>query len=576
MIPSAVQTKDEAAGVRRRTRAGSRGKVVVLSVVIAVLAYLTLVPLGFLLWETFTECGDFTLDSIARAYSADALGGMAISSVTFAVGTAVLAVTLGTLLAYLTMRTDMPFKGVLFFAALTPLVIPGILHTIAWIFLTTPRIGLVNQLLSFLPGSPSFDIFSIWGMIWVEGLHLTPLVFLLMAAALRSMDPSLEESALSAGASLPRVFTKITLPLAKPALYASILITVIRALEAFEVPALLGIPRGIWVFTSRIWRALDGFPSDFGLAGAFALLLLVITSVLVYLHTRLGRKARRYQTVTGKGFRPRVVPLGRWKAAAVAFAIGYFLLAVALPLVILLYVSTQRFYATPSFETIANATLDNYRYTFTHPQVRRALGNSLLLGTGSATAIVLLTAVASWLVVRSRARGRWLVDNLASMPLVIPGLVVGVALLVVYLRTPIPIYGTIWILFIAYLTRYIPYGMRYASISMYQIGSELEESAYVSGASWWHTFRRVHLPLLVPGLLAGWIYIVIVSVRELSSSILLYSPGNEVLSVLIWEQWENGQFTELAALGIVMVVILVVLVAVARRLGARIGIREIS
>ena len=570
------ETEQTFAVVSRRTRLRPTSKVVVLTGVVMIFAFLTLVPLGFLLWQTFTEGGALTFDAVARAYSADALGGMAVSSVTFAVGTAVLAVPLGTVLAYLTMRTDMPFKGPLFVAALTPLVIPCILHTIAWIFLTSPRIGPLSQLLAMLPGSPTIDIFSIWGMIWVEGLHLTPLVFLLMAAAFRSMDPSLEEVALASGASLPRVFTRITLPLVKPALFASILITGIRALEAFEVPALLGIPRGIWVFTSRIWRALERVPSDFGLAGAFAISLLVITSVLVFLYARLGKRSQRYQTVTGKGFRPRVVSLGRWKGPAVIFAISYVTVAVVLPLLNLLYISTQRFYAQPSLETIANATFDNYRYTFTHPQVLRAFRNSMLLGIGAATALVLLTAVASWLVVRSRARGRSAVDHLASIPLVIPGLVVGVALLVVYLRVPVPIYGTLWILFIAYLTRYLPYGMRYSSSSMYQVGSELEESAYVSGASWWYTFRRVHLPLLVPGLVAGWIYIVIVSVRELSSSILLYSPGNEVLSVLIWEQWENGQFTELAALGVVMVAILMVLVAVVRRLGARIGIREIA
>ena len=199
------ETEQTFAVVSRRTRLRPTSKVVVLTGVVMIFAFLTLVPLGFLLWQTFTEGGALTFDAVARAYSADALGGMAVSSVTFAVGTAVLAVPLGTVLAYLTMRTDMPFKGPLFVAALTPLVIPGILHTIAWIFLTSPRIGPLNQLLAMLPGSPTIDIFSMWGMIWVEGLHLTPLVFLLMAAAFRSMDPSLEEAALASGASLPRV-----------------------------------------------------------------------------------------------------------------------------------------------------------------------------------------------------------------------------------------------------------------------------------------------------------------------------------------------------------------------------------
>jgi iron(III) transport system permease protein len=185
-----------------------------------------------------------------------------------------------------------------------------------------------------------------------------------------------------------------------------------------------------------------------------------------------------------------------------------------------------------------------------------------------------LTAVAAWVIVRTKIRGRWVIDGLASAPLVIPGLVVGVALLFVYLRSPLPIFGTIWILLIAYLTRYMPYGMRYSTASMYQIGHELEESAQMSGATWWQTFRRIVLPLLVPGLLAGWLYIFLVSVRELSSSILLYTPGSEVLSVVIFSQWDGGDFSHLAALGVLLVIGMTGLVFLALRVGSQFGVRE--
>jgi iron(III) transport system permease protein len=294
----------------------------------------------------------------------------------------------------------------------------------------------------------------------------------------------------------------------------------------------------------------------------------------VFLHSRLSRRGRAFQTVTGKGFRPRPLPLGRWRWPATALVLAYFGIAVVMPVLILLYSSTQPYYSTPSVESFSRMSLGNYAATFTQPQALTAFRNSLVLGIGTATFVMLFMAIASWLVVRTRLRGRWLVDNLAFVPLVIPGLVMGVSLLFVYLRFPVPIYGTLWILFIAYATRYMPYGMRYASTSMYQISGELEESAQTSGATWWQTFRRVNLPLLMPGLIAGWIYIVLVSFRELSSSILLYSPGDEVLSILIWERWQNGQLTQLAALGMVMVLTLVVLVTIAGRLGARIGIRE--
>ena len=541
---------------------------------VAVIGYLALVPLGYLLWGTFFDSRGLTLRWFQEAYSAVGLSEMVVNSLAFAFGSTVISVVLGTLLAYLIVRTDVPFKTLMMAASLIPLILPGILHTIAWILLASPRVGVYNELLEPILGPGAVNIFSLPGMMLVEGLHLSPLVFLLMVAAFRSMDPALEESALMSGARLSTVFRRVTVPLVRPALYASILIMAVRTLESFEVPALLGIPEGLWVFTSRIWRVLNDFPPEYGQAGAYAMSLLVFTSIGVFWHSRLSKRAKTFQTITGKGFRPRPMELGRWRAPATALIFGYLVFAVAAPLLILVYASTQRFYAVPTMKTLTHLTAQNYSYTFSSAGTLVALKNSLFLGVGSATLVMLVMAVAAWLVVRTRLPGRWMVDNLAFLPLVVPGLVLGVALLFVYLRFPIPIYGTIWILLLAYFTRYMPYGMRYASSSMYQISGELEECAQTSGASWFQSFRRIMLPLLMPGLIAGWVYILTVSVRELSSSILLYTPGNEVLAIRIWEQYQNGQFTELAALGVVMVANLVVLVAVAYKLGARIGVRE--
>jgi iron(III) transport system permease protein len=542
--------------------------------VVVVIGYLALVPLGYLVWGAFFDANGFTLDWFRQAYSAVGLTEMMLNSLAFAAGSTVISVSLGTLLAYLIVRTDVPCKALMMAASIVPLILPGILHTIAWIFLASPRIGLYNKILEPIFGPGVLNVFSLPGMMVVEGLHLSPLVFLLMVAAFRSMDPALEESALLSGASLPTVFRRVTLPLVKPALYAAILIMAVRTLEAFEVPALLGIPEGLWVFTSRIWRVLSGFPPQYGQAGAYAMTLLVLTSVGVFWHSRLSKRAKSFQTVTGKGFRPRPIELGRWRAPATGLIVAYFLFAVVAPLLIIVYASTQRFYAVPSGKTLTHLTASNYTYVFSSHGTLTALKNSVILGVGAATLVMLMMAVAAWLVVRTRLPGRWMVDNLSFLPLVIPGLVLGVALLFVYLRFPIPIYGTLWILLLAYFTRYMPYGMRYAASSMYQISGELEECAQTCGAGWLQTFRRIVLPLLTPGLLAGWIYIVTVSIRELSSSILLYSPGNEVLAIRIWEQYQNGQFTELAALGVVMVVGLVALVAVAFKLGAKIGVKE--
>jgi ABC-type Fe3+ transport system permease subunit len=337
-----------------------------------------------------------------------------------------LTLGLGTLLAYVQVRTDAPLKGLFFAASLVPLIIPGILYAAAWIFLADPRIGLINAVL-FKPilGHGLFNTFSMWGMIWVQGLHLAPIAFLLMAAAFRSMDPALEEAALMAGAPRHVLLRRITMPLVRPAIVSAILLMFVQSLESFEVPGLLGLQNGIYVFTSRIYFVLRQFPIDYGAAGAYALGLLGFAIVGVALSGWLSRNARGYQTVTGKAFRPRPMELGRARPLIGGLVVLYFAVAVVLPVAVLVYASLLKL--------------------------------------------------------------------------------------------------------IAYSTRYLPYGMRYASSAMSQTSGELEESAHVCGASWWQTFRRVLLPLASSGILAGWVYILVVSFRELSSSILLYSPGKEVL-----------------------------------------------
>ncbi len=550
-------------------------KFLIVGLVAFVIGYLALVPLYYLLWGTFFDATGFTLGGFSRAYGNDRIWELIGNSLWFAVGSAALSLVVGTALAYFNVRTDVPFKALFFAASIIPLIIPGILYTISWIFLASPDIGLLNVLAEPLTGGrPIFDVFTIWGMIWVEGLHLSPIVFLLMVAAFRSMDPSLEESALMSGASRWQVFRKITMPLVRPAIVASILIMTVRSLESFEVPALLGLQNGIYVFTSRIYFVLRSYPPDLAAAGSLAVGLLVLALIGVAISNVVSKSGKNFQTVTGKGFRPRPMSLGKWRPVIGVVIVLYFFLTVVAPLLVLLYTSLLPFYARPSLDALRSFTLDNYVELAQTSQALTALRNSLILGLGSATLVMALMAIAAWLVVRSKTPGRQLVDQLAFVPLVIPGLVLGLALSFVYLRSPIPIYGTLFILLIAYVTRYMPYGMRYAVTSMHQISAELEESAQVSGASWWQTFRRVLLPLLSPGLLAGWVYILVVSFRELSSSILLYSPGNEVLSILIFEQFENGQFTVLAALGVVMVLTLVVLVSIAYKLGAKVGLRQ--
>ena len=558
-------------------------KWLVIGACVVVVLYLALVPLVFLLWQSFhtpesaAAAARVTLDNYRNAYGSSETARLFSNSLRYAAGSAAVAFTLGTLLAWMNERTNTPFKRLFFGLSIIPLIIPGILFVVAWILLGSPKIGLVNLVLQKLFDTDMvfLNVYSLWGMVFVDGLHYSPMAFLLMTAAFRSMDPSLEESALMSGASIGQVAWQITLKLSWPAVFATLLILFVRAIESFETPALLGLPVGIQVFTSAIYQAIHHYPSEIGLASSYAVTLLLITSLGVWFQSRLATHGNRYATMTGKGFRPRPVDLGRWRYLTAALFVLYFLLMVGLPFLVLLWSSFQKFYAVPSLQALRNLTLEPYRFILTYPSLGTAVWNSIVLSFGSATLIMLLTSVICWIVVKTRIPGRWVLDNLASLPMVFPGLVLGLAIMIFYLNVDIGVYGTLWIMFIAYVTRFMPYGIRYNTTSMLQMHKELEESAAMSGASWGATFRHIVLPLLKPGLMAGWIYIAIVSIRELSSSILLYSPGTEVVSITIWELWENGQYVELSALGVLFILALFALVMAAQWVGRRFGVKDI-
>ncbi len=347
------------------------------------LAYLALVPIGYLVWTAFVTDGSFTLDNFREAYGAVGLGELALNSLWFAAGTVVIGVGIGTALAYLVVRTNLPGRKLVVALTLVQLLIPGVLYTISWIFLASPRTGLINRLLEPLVGPEALNVFGLGGMVFVEGLHLTPVVFLIMAAAFSAMDPALEESAFASGARLPSVVRRVTLPLVRPALLAAVLLVAIRALEAFEVPALLGIPGGVWVFTSRIWRTLNGYPADFGQAGAYAMALLVVTTLGVFVLSRLSRRRRRFQTVSGRGaVRPARVDLGRWRWPVASIAYAYLAIASVLPLLILVYASTQPYYAPPTVDALSRMSLDNYADVLAQDATVRSVWNTLTLAVG--------------------------------------------------------------------------------------------------------------------------------------------------------------------------------------------------
>ena len=550
-------------------------KHLVLVVVTIVIGYLVGAPLLYVLWGTFFNADGFTLSSFDRAFGDSEAFHLVFNSVTFALGAGLLALVVGTALAYLHARTDVPFKGLFFAASLIPIIIPPVVYAPAWVFLLSKDAGVVGSLLTrVFGGSSPIDIYGLPGMILVQGLHLAPIVFLFMAASFRSMDPSLEECARVCGARWSTVFKRVTMPLVRPAVAAAGVIVVVLGLESFEIPVMIGEPRGIYVFTSRIYFLTNGYPADLGAAGALSVSLMVVAlALMVFGRVGSGGSPRDVQTVTGKGFRPAPVMLGRARPWAGALVVLFFLTTAIAPFAVLLYVSLSPFYTAPSWDSLSQLALTNYQKLAELPGLDDALLHTIVVAVVSATLVMVLTTVTAWFVARSKMRATRLLDFLALVPLVIPGVVLGLGLAFVYLRFPIAIYGTVVLLAIAYVTRFIPYGMRYAGAALAQIADELEEAALVGGATWWQSFRRIVLPLAAPGIVSGWIFVLMVSFRELSSTILLAGPDSEVLSVILFRQYNEGTFGIVAALGVLMVTLMLVLILAAYRFGSRFGIR---
>ena len=563
----------------RRIRFGGPSTLLILAG--GLLAYLTVIPLVMLVYGSVKSgppgvAGALTFENYLKLFANWRLAPALLNSLVFSTGSSLLAFAGGLYLAWMTERTNLPWRGAVYTCILVPMIVPGILTTVGWIILFGRRSGIINIIgMQYLGLSEPIKINNMPGMIWVQGTDQIPLAFLLLAAALRSMDPSLEEAAMVAGSGIFRTTMRITLRVLLPGILAVWMISFVRAIENFEVPALIGMPAGILVFATEVYLATRTVPTDFGLASTFAVVYLAITTVGVLLYLKWTAASEQYATITGKGFRPSAFDLGRWRIPFAAFNLLLCFVLFILPVLVVVWSSFLPFYMAPSPTAFASLTLENYQNLWNLPLVHRAMWNSFVLGLGSSTVTMLLTAVIAWIVVRTKWRGKGALDFLAFSPIAMPGLVLGIAILWLYLVMPVPIYGTLWILLIAYVTKYLPYGMRACSSSMLQIKKELEEASETSGAAWSHTFKRVVLPLLAPGFVAGWIYVITHSFRELSTSIMLYRSGTEVISIVLFEMWDGGQYPALCALGIVMIVILVLISLIARAIGARYSIQQI-
>ncbi len=523
--------------------------VAVLSVVVTVLVILPLVAVAV---GAIRDTGG----SSARPFLA-VLGATRIigNTVLVGTGTTLLAVAVGGGLALILARINTPGRAVLGQLVTLPLYITPLLTAIAWSWLGSPRGGLINLFARRFLGIDSLvDLQTPGGVIFVSALAYVPLPFLLIGAALRGMDPSLEESARVHGATTLESLRRVTLPLVLPATLGSGLLVLVQAMGLFSVPAVLGMPRGFYVAGTEIYRLLNNFPPRVSQAAGWGVMLLVVTAALVWLQGAVLSR-RSFVTVTGRAFRPRVLEVGRARYFLAAGAWAYVAASVVLP------VGTLLWAALVGFITIDPGLMEfdlwHFRYVlFQYPKTYLAMQNSLILGAATATSACALGLGVSWVIVRTRSRVRGYLDQVSMFPLAMPSMVLALGLLWVYVGLKVlPIYGTIWVLLLAYVTHYLPFGVRAGAGALRQLHSELEDAARMTGASWAKTVRWIVLPLTRPTLIATWTLLFILSMQEVSSSILLYTSRTTVLSVAVFDLWEAGNVNALAALSVMQLAI---------------------
>jgi iron(III) transport system permease protein len=545
--------------------------------VLAVVGYLTLVPVGAVLWGSLRTSppgvpSALSLDNYRRVFTDPAVAASLGDTLVFAGGSTILALAIGTYLAWLTERTDVPGRRLIYVLAMVPLFVPGILTTVAWSLILNDRIGIANAAVSALSGrtEPIFNAYTMAAMIWTDGTDSFTLPFLLMVAAFRAMDPALEEVSHVAGASKFRTFRRVTLPLMTPAVATSGLLVFINTIDSFQVPAIMGLPAGIRVLATEVYLSARRFPVDLNLAATYSMLYLTIALTGLALYWRVVGGSDRFVTVTGRGYRPSRMGLGRSRPVHATVAAVALVLAVAVPLGVMLYASLLTYYRPPTIEVWSQLTLRSYRRViFETPVVVRAARNNLVAGVLAAVLTIFVGGIVAWTVRRARVRGRRILDILATAPIAFPGLVIAVALMWFYLYVPLPIYATLAIIVLGYVTAFLPFVHRAADVSLAQLGSELEEASLVAGATRLRTLMRIVLPLIAPALLVAGIYVLSRTFRTLSLPVLLAGPGNEVLPVLIYDLQARGSFAELNALGILMVLFLVVTAVSARAIVAR-------
>jgi iron(III) transport system permease protein len=568
--------------VLRRLGAAFAPSTLVSGGLLILVSYLVIPPLLVLLYGSVTSTPpgvrpDFTLEVLARAFGRSTVMVSLWNSILYAVSTATLALAIGGFLAWLVERTDIRVRELTDAFTLVPLLIPAVLLVSGWMLLLGPRDGLINVLLQRALGSTAvgFDLFSFSGMIWVGTLQELPLAFLWLWPSFRAMNPALEEAALTCGAGTWTTLRRITLPLMRPTLVAAWIIFFITSMGGLAVPLLIGLPAGIFLYSTEIFLATTRVPTNLNLASAYCLLFLGISALGVYAHRLSTGEAGRFVTVTGRGYRGRRIALGRWRGVMTTLAILLLVVTAGLPLLVLVWNAFMPYPQVPSLEGLSRATLKNFPSALAYGPAARAALNSLMLGFGAGLITTLIGGLVAWGLLRLKRHRRSFgaLDFLCMVPIAIPGLIVGVSLVWLYLVLPVPVYGTRWILLIAYVTLHLPYAVRICGSALGQIHPELEEAALVAGATRAANLWRIVMPLIAPSLAVSVVYIAIRAFREYAASIFLTSVESEVFSIIVLDMWEGGNSTILAAYATVVILGLSLASGLLYWIGRRSGVR---
>lgn len=552
--------------------------------VLIVLAVLVIAPIFSLVAGAFSLSrlpNEFSLDNIGfdnfyAVWVEQRIDKVIWNTTIYVLGATVFGITTAAVLAWLVERSDMPGKTWIYAGVPLGIAVPGILHAIAWVLLLSPRSGFVNRAWMDMTGTrePLFDIYTMGGLIFAEGLRLVPVAFLMLVPLMRSMDPSLEEAAAASGASPMRAARRVTLALLLPGVLAISIFQAITAIENFEVPGILGMPVNLHVFSTRVFNLIDniGTIPAFGQANAAAVFYLAIALVISFFYLRLVRHSERYSIITGKGYTPRQVQLGRWRKPALGLALLFLFITIVLPFLVLLYVSLLNYLRPPSWDAIMSFTLKNYHTVFNQPRVARTLVNTILVTLMTATTVTIVSFVIAYIIVRTRFAGRYALDMLSFLPHSIPGIVLGLALFWLFMQfdklTGASTFGSIYALVLGFTILFLSYAVRAMSVAMIQVHPDLEDAAKLSGAPPWRIALRIFGPLLMPTLVGIWIYVAMLSVRFISLPLILSQGGsNEVLGVMIWSLWDNGNISSVGAIGIMLMSFMFILALGLRAFG---------